>query len=102
MTATISLFIARPFVVDVKLDSDQSGLTLAALMIGHHFSISALWKAPSASGVCCARDGMSMPRSAMRLRTPASAMAPTAAALSLPTISLGVALGVQKPCQVET
>jgi hypothetical protein len=29
-----------------------SALMLAALMNGHHFSISALWKAPNASGVC--------------------------------------------------
>ena len=30
----------------------HSGLMFAALMIGHHFSISALCKAPSACGVC--------------------------------------------------
>jgi hypothetical protein len=29
----------------------------AALMIGHHFSISDLWKAPSAAGVCRSRRG---------------------------------------------
>jgi hypothetical protein len=29
----------------------HSALMFAALMIGHHFSTSALWKAPSASGV---------------------------------------------------
>jgi Putative metallopeptidase len=27
----------------------------ASLMIGHHFSISAFWRAASASGVCCSR-----------------------------------------------
>jgi len=26
-------------------------------MSGHHFSIWAFWNAPSASGVCCSRDG---------------------------------------------
>jgi len=30
----------------------QSGLIWAALMIGHHFSISALWWRASVSGVC--------------------------------------------------
>jgi len=29
-----------------------SGLMFAALMIGHHFSISVRWSAASASGVC--------------------------------------------------
>ena len=35
-----------------------SALMLAALMIGHHFSISAFWNAASASGVCCSRGGI--------------------------------------------
>jgi hypothetical protein len=30
----------------------HSGLMFAALMIGHHFSISAFCSAPSAAGVC--------------------------------------------------
>ena len=30
----------------------HSALMFAALMIGHHFSISALWYAPRASAVC--------------------------------------------------
>ena len=38
-----------------------SALILAALMIGHHFSISAFCKAASASGVCCSRGEMSWP-----------------------------------------
>jgi len=33
----------------------------AALMIGHHFSISALWNAASPSGVCCSRAATSSP-----------------------------------------
>ena len=45
----------------------HSGLTSAALTIGHHFSISAFWNAPSASGVCWSRGGNSRPRSSSRL-----------------------------------
>jgi DNA-binding transcriptional LysR family regulator len=41
----------------------------AALMMGHHFSISACWKAPSASGVICSRSKISKPRSANFWRT---------------------------------
>jgi Transposase len=39
-----------------------SALMFAALMIGHHFSISAFWRARSASGVCCSRGKISCPR----------------------------------------
>jgi hypothetical protein len=35
-----------------------SALMFAALMIGHHFSISAFWRARSASGVCCSRENL--------------------------------------------
>src|SRR5262249_45590945 len=45
----------------------------AALMIGHHFSISALWNARRASGDPWPGGGMSWPRSANRLRTAGSA-----------------------------
>src|SRR4051812_13701664 len=79
-----------------------SPLTPAALMIGHHFSISALWWAPSPSGVCWSRGGMSWPRSANLPRTVPSANASTTAPLSLATTSLGVALGTHSPCQIET
>ena len=41
----------------------------AALMIGHHFSISALWNAASPSGVCCWREATSSPSSAKRARS---------------------------------
>ena len=44
-----------------------SDLIFAALMIGHHFSISALWQAPSAFGVCCSHGKISCPRYARRL-----------------------------------
>src|SRR5215472_15709628 len=47
----------------------HSPLMRAALRIGHHFSISALWWAASASGVCCVRGGIVSPRSVSRCRT---------------------------------
>ncbi len=45
-----------------------SALMSAALMIGHHFSISALWKACSASGVSCSGGKMSCESSISFLR----------------------------------
>ena len=45
----------------------------AALMTGHHFSMSAFCCATSASGVCCSRGGISMPRPVRRSRTAGSA-----------------------------
>ena len=41
--------------------SSHSSLIFAVLMIGHHLSISALWKAARAAGVCCSREGSSKP-----------------------------------------
>ena len=81
--------------------SAHSALMLAALMIGHHFSASAFWKAPSASGVCWSRRKISWPRLASRRCTLASAKASTTAAFSLMTISLGVRLGAQSANQIE-
>src|SRR5215813_12015768 len=72
---------------------NYSALMPAALMIGHHFSISALWNAASACGVCSSRDTICWPRSASRWRTPGSVSASTAAALSLATTSGGVPFG---------
>ena len=72
----------------------------AALMIGHHFDLG-LVKRPERFRRLLARR-MLMPWSAMRRRTSGSAMASTAAELSLATISLGVPLGAHSPCQVET
>ena len=43
------------------MTSDYCNLMPAALMIGHHFSISALWKAASPSGVCSSRVAISWP-----------------------------------------
>src|SRR5207237_6193522 len=77
----------------------QSALIPADLMNGHHFSISALWCAASASGVCFSLGRISCPRSCRRLRTPSSAAASTIAALSRATTGDGVARGTQSPCQ---
>jgi hypothetical protein len=65
----------------------------AALMIGHHFSISALWNAASASGVCSSRGTICCPRLTSRSRTAGSASASTAAALSFAMISRGIPFG---------
>jgi K+-sensing histidine kinase KdpD len=46
----------------VNASTLYSALMFAALMIGHHFSISAFWRARSASGVCCSRGKISCPR----------------------------------------
>ena len=78
-----------------------STLMLASLRIGHHLSISALWKVPSASGVCCSRGGTSTPRFASRERTAVSANASTTAALILSITTLGAPLGVQNANQGE-
>src|SRR6185503_4775730 len=79
----------------------HSALIPAALMIGHHLSISAFWNAPSASGVSCSRGKMSWLSSINRLRTVGSSRARTAASLSLATMSFGVPLGAQNACQNE-
>jgi hypothetical protein len=81
--------------------ADHSGLMPNSLMIGHHFSASAFTSAPSASGVCRSRGKTSSPRAASRDRTAGSASASTAAALSLPMMSLGVPLGAKSPHQGE-
>ena len=60
-----------------------SGLMFAALMIGVHLSISALWNAPKPAGVICSALGISWPISASRFCTAGSASAPAIAALSL-------------------
>src|SRR6267378_662179 len=65
----------------------HSALIPNSLMIGHHFSASAFTSAPSVSGVCRSRGKISNPRAMKRDRTAGSASAPTAAALSLPTMS---------------
>src|SRR5215831_13394982 len=78
-----------------------STLTLADLMIGHHFSISALWYAPSASAVCCSGGGISWPRSSSRWRTSLSASACMAAFVSVWITFFGVPLGTHRPDHVE-
>jgi hypothetical protein len=57
----------------------HSPLIFAALMIGHHFSISAFCKEPSASGVCSLLSGISMPTSGNFRRRAGSANALTTA-----------------------
>jgi len=79
----------------------HSPLIFAALMMGHHFSMSAFCSAPSASGVCWSRGGISRPSSASRLRTFASAKASTTAALSFWMMSFGVPLGAKSAFQVK-
>jgi hypothetical protein len=61
----------------------DSTLMLADLMIGHHFSISAFWKAASAAGVCCSRGAITQAEVVRRLRTTVSPRASTTATLSL-------------------
>src|SRR4029077_17089840 len=78
-----------------------SSLMFADLMMGHHLSISALCSAPSASGVCCSRGGISSPKSLSRSRTIGSAIASMAAALSLVMTSGGVPLGAQSALQID-
>jgi len=51
----------------------HSALIPAPLMIGHHFSTSAFWKARSTSGVCCSRGTITWSRSARHARTLGSA-----------------------------
>src|SRR5207253_3101059 len=75
----------------------QSTLTLAALIIGHHFAISAFCQAPSACGVSLSFGGICSPRFSSCLRTAGSFRASTAAALSFATTSFGVSLGTQRP-----
>src|SRR5262249_44483314 len=76
-----------------------STLMFTALIIGHHFSISALWKARRASGVCCSGGGGFDPRSMSRCSMLVSSSASTTAALSFSTMMRAVPLGAQMPCQ---
>ena len=62
---------------------------LAALMIGHHLSVSALWWVPAPPASLLARRNL-VALVGKRCRTAGSANAFTTAALSLATISLGV------------
>jgi hypothetical protein len=75
--------------------STFSVLIFAALMIGHHRSISAFWNARNASGDCCASGVISMPSSATF--TEGSASTCTIVAFSLAMISFGGPLGTQRP-----
>src|SRR5262245_16351173 len=79
----------------------HSALMPAALMMGHHFSMSAFCNAPRASGVCWSRDGISCSMLSNRRRTVGSARASTTAALSLWITSFGVLLGAKSPYQTD-
>src|SRR5438128_9862278 len=83
------------------LDIGYSPLRFAALITGHHFSTSAFCKAPSASGVCWSRGGMSAANSEYRARRAGSAEASTTAALSLAIMSFGVPFGAQSELQLN-
>src|SRR5262249_28042289 len=71
----------------------HSGLIPAALMIGHHFSISDFWKVASACGVCRSGGKISPPRSASRDRTVGSAKAAMIDAFSFSRTAPGVCFG---------
>src|SRR6266853_6185081 len=68
MTACSSVIFGRALRVRVAVrgGGNHSALILAALIIGHHFSISALCRLASACGVCWSRGGISEPRSRSR------------------------------------
>jgi hypothetical protein len=73
----------------------------AALMIGHHFSVSALWKARSLSGVCSSRGTTWSPTFASRFCVAGSARASMIATFSLPMMSFGVPFGAQIALQTD-
>src|ERR1019366_195925 len=90
----------------VVVDCDQerrnySALILAALIMGHHLSISDCWKVRSASGVCCSSGNISCERLMSFSRVAGLANAFTSASLSLTMMSLGVPFGTQIACQKE-
>src|SRR5262249_7367049 len=91
------------FIVNLRLSNVgdatlYSALMFAALMIGHHFSLSALCCAASASGVCLSRGQISWPTSVNRWRTAGSAKLSTSAAWTFAMTALGVPFGAQTPC----
>src|SRR5262249_31342097 len=85
---------------DYGISRRYSGLIFAALMIGHHFSISAFCRSASAAGVCWSREKISCAKSASRARTLGLAKVSTVAALSLAMMSFDVRAGAQKPNQI--
>src|SRR3954453_3576996 len=78
-----------------------STLMFASLMIGVHFSSSALRCAASAAAVCCSGGGISCPRSARRWRTAGSASVSMVALVSRVMTSGAVPFGAHSPNQVE-
>ena len=59
----------RTFAAGGRLNRPYCAWMPDSLMIGHHFSISAFWKAARPSGVCCSREATSRPSSVKRART---------------------------------
>src|SRR5215510_6191969 len=94
------LVIAKASDAD-HINHHHCALMFAALMIGHHFAISAACSIPSASGVSCSGGNSSWPRSPRRLRTVGSASALLAAALSFAITSRGVPFGAHSPRQPD-
>src|SRR5262245_17118583 len=94
-------FHSIPSLKQRRRDALHSALMLAALMIGHHLSISASWRARSLSGACSSRGTTWSPRSTSRWRVAGAARAATIAALSLPMTCFGVPFGAQIALQTE-
>src|SRR6185312_3364808 len=82
-----------------NLELLHSTLIFAALTSGHHFSMSARWRAPSACGVRWSGAGSSWPSSVMRLITAGSSRLSTSAAFSRAIASGGVPLRTNSPVQ---
>src|SRR5262245_205043 len=79
----------------------HSPLMFAALIIGHHRSISAFWNVASPSGVCWSLGKLSWPSAAIRARRSGAAIAAWTAELSFATTSVGAPLGIQRPTHVD-
>ena len=95
--------LSQPFggEVSCRPPARHSPLMLAALMIGHHFSISALTSNPSDFGVCSEGGKISIPMLSSRRRTAASAKATIPAPLSFSMMFAGVPLGANMAHQGE-
>jgi hypothetical protein len=71
----LQAWVARFAERDIKeFRGGHSPLMLAALIIGHHRSISAFWNVASPSGVCWSRGKLSCPIAAIRARRLESAI----------------------------
>src|SRR6516162_11679923 len=82
---------------DTREIFSYSALIPAALMIGHHFSISAFCCAARASGVCFSAGQGSCPNSTKRWRSAGSAKLSRTAESSLAMTLFGVPFGAHRP-----